>query len=155
MHACAGNRLVGIDQIFALAEGIEHHRHRANVKPMTADPQQVIEHPRNLVEHDANVLSAHRHIDAEQFFNRHAVGMLVTHHRHVVESIHVRQRLHPGLVLGKLLGSTMQQADVRIGTHDHFAVKLEHHTQHTVRGRVLRAEVQRKIAQFSHYSTSP
>jgi hypothetical protein len=31
---------------------------------------------------------------------------------------------------------------MRIGTHHDFAVKLENHPQHTVRGRVLRPEIQ-------------
>jgi len=45
----------------------------------------------------------------------------------------------------------MQQADVRIGALNHFAVELKHQTQHTVRGRMLRTEVEGVILDFSHY----
>ncbi len=42
----------------------------------------------------------------------------------------------------------MQQADVRVGALHDFAVHLQHQAQHAVRGRVLRAEVQRVVADF-------
>ena len=54
------------------------------------------------------------------------------------------------LRLGELLGGAVQQADVRIGALDHLAVELEHEAQHAVRGRVLRAEVQRVVLDVSH-----
>ena len=54
------------------------------------------------------------------------------------------------LVLGELLGGAVQQADVRIGALDDFAVDLEHQAQHAVRRRMLRAEVHRVIADLSH-----
>ena len=44
------------------------------------------------------------------------------------------------LCLGELFGRAMQQADVRIGALDHFAVELEHEPQHAVRRRMLRPE---------------
>ena len=45
----------------------------------------------------------------------------------------------------------MEEADVRIGALDHFAVELEHQAQHAVRRRVLRAEVERVVANLGHY----
>ena len=45
------------------------------------------------------------------------------------------------LVLGELLGRPVQQADVRVGALDDFAVQLEHQAQHAVRRRMLRPEV--------------
>ena len=44
----------------------------------------------------------------------------------------------------------MQQADVRIGALDHFAVEFEHEAQHAVRGRVLRTEIQRVVLDLCH-----
>ncbi len=153
MHARAGNRLVAIHQVFALAEGVQEHRHGADVERMRAKRHQVIQDARDLVEHDADVLRAQRHFDAEQLLDRHHVGVLVAHHRHVVEAVHVGNRLQVGLLLGQLLGGAVQQADVRIGALDDFAVQLQHQAQHAVRGRVLRAEVQGVIFNFSHYLT--
>ena len=79
------------------------------------------------------------------------VGVLVAHHRHVVEAVHVAAATGCRcLRLGELLGGAVQQADVRIGALDHFAVELQHQAQHAVRGRVLRTEVQRVVLDFSH-----
>jgi len=122
MQACTGHRLVAVHQVLAFAEGVEENRHRSDVEGVRAQPQQVIQHTGDLVEHHANVLRALRHLDAEQLFDRHHVGMFVDHHRHVVEAVHIGHRLDEGLVLGQLLGGSVQQADVRIGSLDHFAV---------------------------------
>ncbi len=47
----------------------------------------------------------------------------------------------------------MQQADVRIGALDHLAVELEHEAQHAVRGRMLRAEVERVVLDLCHINS--
>jgi hypothetical protein len=52
--------------------------------------------------------------------------------------------------LGELFGGAVQQADVRIGALDHFAVELQHEAQHAVRGRVLRPEVERVVLDLCH-----
>ena len=150
VHPRARHRLVDVEQILALAERVEERRHAADVERVRAEPQQVVEDPRDLVEHHADVLRAHRHLDAEQPLDREAVRVLVAHHRHVVEPVHVRQRLEVRPVLGELLGRAVQQADVRVRALDHLAVELEHEPQHAVRRRVLRPKVHRVVADFSH-----
>ncbi len=40
----------------------------------------------------------------------------------------------------------MQVADDDIGVDDVFALEIEHHPQHAVRGRMLRAHVERHVA---------
>ena len=59
VHARAGHRLVHVHQVLALAEGVEEDRHRAHVERVRADPHQVIQDARDLVEHHADVLRAH------------------------------------------------------------------------------------------------
>jgi len=49
--------------------------------------------------------------------------------------------LQEGAGLGQFLGAAMQQADVRIGADDRFAVEFQHQAQHAVRGRMLWPEV--------------
>ena len=49
----------------------------------------------------------------------------------------------------------MQQADVRVGALDHFAVELEHQAQHAVRGRMLRAEVEGVVLDVGHQCRPP
>src|SRR6185312_5810664 len=65
---------------------------------------------------------------------------------HVVEPVHVADGLVEGLGLGELLGRAVQQPDVRVGLLDGLAIELEHQAQHAVRGRMLRAEIHRVVA---------
>ena len=44
----------------------------------------------------------------------------------------------------------MKQTNVRIGALNDFAVKLKHQSQHPVRGRMLRSEVQCVVLDLSH-----
>jgi hypothetical protein len=118
--------------------------------PVRAQPQQVVEQPGDLGEHHADVLRTLGHFDAQQLLDGQAVRMLVGHHRHVVQPVHVGQRLDVGLALGQLLGGAVQQADVRVGALDDLAVQLQHQAQHAVRGRVLRPEVQGVVLDLSH-----
>ncbi len=152
VHARAGDRLVAIHQIFALAEAIEKHRHGADIEAVRAQPHQMIENARDLVEHHADVLRAQRRLHAQQLFDRHDVGMLVAHHRDVVEPVHVADRLIERLALGELLGAAVQQPDVRVGFLNDLAVHFEHQAQHAVRGRMLRTEVHRVVANLSHWA---
>ena len=48
----------------------------------------------------------------------------------------------------------MQETDVRIGTLHDLTVKLEHHSQHTVCGRVLWPEVNGVILDIRHFRRS-
>jgi hypothetical protein len=150
VHARSRHRLVGVHQVLALAEAVEEHGHRADVEAVRAEPQQVVQDARDLVEHGADVLRALRDLDAQQLLDCQHVGVLVAHHRHVVEPVHVRHRLDEGLVLGQLLGRAVQQADVRVGALDHLAVELQHQAQHAVRGGMLRPEVQRVVTNLCH-----
>ncbi len=92
--------------------------------------------------HRADPLRTLGHFDAEEILDRAHVGVLVAHHRDVIETIHVADRLIERLGLGELLGAAMQKADVRIGAHHGLAVHLEHETQHAVGRRMLRPEIQ-------------
>ncbi len=112
---------------------------------MRADPHQVIEDTGDLVEHDANVLGADRRLDAKQFLHRQDIGVLITHHGDVIEAIHIRQTLHVVLALGQFFRGPVQQPDMRIGTLDNLTIHLQHQAQHTVRGRMLRAEIKGEI----------
>ena len=90
-------------------------------------------------------------LDAQQAFDGQDVGVLVAHHRHVVEPVHVADRLVEGLRLGELLGTPVQQPDVRVGLLHDFAVHLQHQAQHAVRRRMLRTEVHRVVADLVHW----
>ncbi len=155
MQARTGDRFVAVHQVLALAETVEEHSHGADVERVRPQPEQVVQHPGDLVEHHADVLRTLRHLDPEQLFDRQYIGVLVAHHRHVVEPVHVRHRLQESLVLGKLLGRAMQKADVRIGALDHLAVQFQHQPQHPVRRGVLRPKVHGVISDLSHFRFRP
>jgi len=59
--------------------------------------------------------------------------------------------LQVGAGFRQLLGAAVQQADVRVGALDHFAVQLQHQAQHAVRCRVLRTKIQGVVLKLSHY----
>jgi len=148
MHARTADGLVAVHQFLALAEAVQHHRHRAQVQRIGPQPHQVVQDPGDLVEHRADVLGALGRLDAHQLLDGQHVGVLVAHHRHIVQTIHVADRLVERLGLGQFFGAPVQQADVWVGTDDGFAVHLQDQAQHAVRGRMLRAEVHRVVADF-------
>ena len=150
MHARTGDSLVHVKQSFTLAEAVNQDVHRAAVKTMRAQPQQVVEQTRDFCVHDTYVLSAHRHIHAHHLFDGQAIRVLVGHHRHIVKAVHVGQRLDVGLAFSELFSGAVQQTDVRIGALDDFAVKLKHQAKHAVRGRVLGTKIESVVFDFSH-----
>jgi hypothetical protein len=87
-------------------------------------PEQVIHDAGDLIEHDTDVLRPDRWRDAEQFLERQDVAVLVTYHRHIVESVHVADALVVRFGLRQFFGIKVQQADVRIVAMDDFAVHL-------------------------------
>jgi hypothetical protein len=58
-------------------------------------------------------------------------------------------------VLDQLFGAAMKQANMRIDALDHLAIELQHEAQHAVRRRMLRAEIDREVAEiaFAHAGT--
>src|SRR6185369_3215830 len=63
----------------------------------------------------------------------------------VIESIPVRRDLRVHAVLGDLLHAAMEVTDIAIEIDNSLAVELEHHAQHAVRRRMLRAHVQHHL----------
>jgi hypothetical protein len=112
----------------------------------------VVHQPGQLEEQHPHQLAAPRHLDAEQLLHRHAEHMLLRHRRRVVEAVEIRNRLQIGLVLDQLLGTAMQEPDMRIGALDHLAVEVEQQAQHAVGRWVLRPEIDGEGAyrSFSH-----
>ena len=95
----------------------------------------------HLLKEHSDVLRAQRYLDPHQLFNGERVGVLLRHHRDVVEAIKIWQRLHVRLVLDQLLGAAVEKADVWISLDDHLAIELQDEAQHAVRSGVLGAKV--------------
>ena len=107
VHARARNRLIAIHQIFALTETVQKNRHRADIEAMRTKPHQVVQNAGYLVEHDADVLRPNGRHDAQQFLDCHDVTVFITHHRHVIQSIHVADALAIRLGLCQLFRRPM------------------------------------------------
>lgn len=100
MQAGAGHCLIDVHQILALAEGIQHHGHGTDVERVGPDIQEVIQNPGDLVEHHADVLGPQGNFEAQELLDGHAVGVLIAHHRDVIQPIHIGYRLNPGTRFG-------------------------------------------------------
>lgn len=146
----AGNSFVTVHQVFAFAERIKEDCHRANIECVSADPHQVVQNSRDLVKHHPNILGALGRSNAEQILDRQHIAVLVTHHRHVVETIHITDALVIGLALCKFFSTTMKQPDMRVRTLNSFAVELQNQPQHAMSRRVLWAEVHCVITYLCH-----
>ena len=157
MHARARGALVEDHQLLALLEAPERRGERADVHGLRGHVEEMRQEAADLGIEHADELPALRHADAEQPLDGQRIGMFLVHRRHVVEAVEIRHGLQVGLVLDQLLGAAMQQADMRIDTGADLAVKLQHKAQHAMRGRMLRPEVDREVADggFSHDGVLP
>lgn len=146
VQASAASALVEHHQLLAFLEAPERRRQGADVHGLGRHVQQVVQDPADFRVQNPDDLATDRHLDAEQLLDGQAEGVFLVHRRHVVEAVEVRNVLQIGPRFHQLLGAAMQQADVRIDAFDDFAIQLQHQTQHAVRGRVLRAEVDVELA---------
>ena len=121
-------------------------RHGANIHDVAAKVEHVVGDAGQLRHQHADILGAERDSEAHQFLHGEDEAVLHAHRRTIIEAIEVRQRLGVGLVLDQLLGASMEQPDVRIDALDDLAVELHDQPQDAVRRRVLRAEVDRVVA---------
>ena len=155
VHARAGGALVKHHQLFAFLKTPQRRGQRADVHRLRGDVEQMRQDAADLAIQHADQLPAARHRDAEQLFRREAEGVLLIHRRDVIEPVEIRDRLQIGLVLDQLFGAAMQQADMRIDARNDFAVEFQHQTQHAVRRRMLRSEVDGEVAKvlFGHRQT--
>ena len=155
VHAAAGGALVEHHQLLALLEPPQRRGERAHVHRLGGDVEEMREQPPDLAIEHADELGAARDGNAQELFGREAEGVLLVHRRDVVEPVEIRDRLQIGLVLDQLFGAPVQQPDMRIDPLHNLAVELEHQTQHAVRRRVLRPEVDREIAERGFVMVSP
>ena len=71
--------------------------------------------------------------------------MFLIHRRDIVEPVEIGDRLQIGLVLDQLFGAPVQKSDMRINAGDDFAVQVQDHAQHAMRGGMLRPEIQGEL----------
>lgn len=115
----------------------------------------MVEDTGDFGEHGTNPLGAFGDLDVEQLFDGQSETLLVGHHGDVVETVEVGEGLEVGPILAQLLGTAMQQADVRVGTNNLFTLELENQAQHAVSGRMLGTEVDRVVPHLAGQNVVP
>ena len=130
-----------LEHFLALAQAVEHRRDGANIERVGAQPKQMAGDAIQLGQNHADRLRARRSFNVQQLFNGQAVAQRVRDRRDVVHAVHVRRELLISAILSDFLHAAMQIADDALGAHHLFAVQLEDHAKHAVRGGVLRTHV--------------
>ena len=111
----------------------------------------MVEDTSNFTKHGTDVLGSVGDFNVEELLNSEGETLLVGHHGDVVEAVEVRKSLEVGLVLNQLLGTAMQQTDVRVGANNFLSIDFENQSQHTVSSRMLRTEVDGVVSDFAAF----
>ena len=119
-HAEAGEHLVQIEQLLALAEAVHHHGDRADLHAVRAEPDEMAAETLQLGDQHPDLGDAVRHVgfDAEQALDRQAERQTVRLRAEVVHPLDQRNDLLPLLLLGGLLDARVQESDRRIERDD-------------------------------------
>src|SRR3984893_15039565 len=123
--------------IFALGEGVEEHRHRANVESHRPHAKQVRRDARRFATDVANGPAAGRNLPAHQFFHGQRVSDVIGERRNVIEPIGVRYELVVLHVFGDFFVAAMQETNIGCGFGYDLAIELEHQPQDSM-GRGMR-----------------
>ena len=131
-HPRAGDLLVQFHDLFALTEGIDEDGHGADIEGVTGNPDQVGLETGQLSQYHPDGLGPLRHLDAKKLFDSQNITEVVAHRGQIVEPVGKRNGLMIGAVLGKLLHTAMQIADMRSNLLDYLAVKFDYKPQNAV-----------------------
>lgn len=89
---------------------------------MTANGQQVVQDTSDFGKHGTNVFCTHGDFNFEELLDRQGVTLFLSHHRHVVQTIKVGQRLQVSLIFDEFLRAAMEKANMRIKLDGDFTV---------------------------------
>ena len=107
-----------------------------------AQPDQVRSNALKLHQDHTQGLGARRHIQVNQFLDRHTIRQVVAHRVHVIEAVGHHFGLLIGLGFHVLFDAGVQETDIGNAVDDDLAIQLQQQAQHAVRGGMLRAHVQ-------------
>src|ERR1019366_6307297 len=144
VHSGPGRAFVEDHQLLALLESPHWRRQGADIHGLRRDTEKMRENPPDFAKQNAQQLAAARDFKAEQFFNRKAESMFLIHRRDIIEPVEIRHILQIGARLHQLFGAAMKETNMRIDTLDDFAVEFEDQPQDAMRGRMLRAKIDRE-----------
>src|SRR5918911_2303476 len=134
--------LEDFQNLFALAQRPQEHRHRADVQGVGGEPEQVRSDAVQLGQDGAYVVGARRDGKPHHLLDRLDPDQPVRDRRDVVETIPVRRDHRILAILCDLLHPAMQEAYVAVEINHRLAIEPQDDAQHAMRRRVLRPHVQ-------------
>ena len=140
-EASAGGLLHHVEHVLAVAHAIEERGQGTEVLSTARGVEQVRVETLQLVHDGANVLDAVGELNAHAFLDDTHQCMTVLHGTQVVQTVGQGQCLRVGHRLPHLLNTTMNVAQMRIDALHGLTVEHSLQAEHTMRGRVLRANV--------------
>ena len=141
VHPRPAGHLEEVEDLVAVVEAVPEQRDRPELERGRAEPHEVRVDAVELGQRHPRPGRAARHLDPEELLDREHVEELVRVERDVVDPRRVRDRLPPRLVLHVLLEARVEVADDRADARDGLAVEVDDEPEDTVRGRVVRPEV--------------
>ena len=142
VHPPAGDLLHHGLEHFALTKRIEDWRDRTELDRIAAQEHQVVEHAIELCEQRAGPHRTDRHFHAEHALDSEDDAELVAESRQPVMPVCQDDDLPIVACFEELLRAAMHVADDRIGANDPFTVERQRESQHAMRRRMLRPDVQ-------------
>ena len=93
VHSGSTGTFIKFHHFLTLLKEPEEGGDATDIKDVSSNPHDVVEDPGELSEEHPDVLGPDGHIDVEQLLHGERVGLLVAHHRNVVQPIKVRESL--------------------------------------------------------------
>ena len=138
----AGDPVQQVQDMFAVIEGIEDGGEGPQVQEIGADPHQVGGDAVQFAQNHPDEFSPLRHREAEEFFHRHAVALIVGQGVEVIDPAHVGQELLVVAILGHVFVAPVAVANDRFGLGDVLPVHRQEHPQDPVGAGMLRTQVE-------------
>jgi hypothetical protein len=145
VHAPAGDLLHDVLQLLALPERVEDRSDAAQLQRVGTEEHQVVQDPVQLGEERTRPDRALGHLHAEHAFDTEDDAELVGEGGEPVVAVGEHDDLAVVARLEQLLRAPVHVADDRLGVLDALAVEDEPQPQHTVGGRMLRADVEHHV----------
>ncbi len=153
MHPATGDLFHHGLQFFALAEGVEDRRDGSEFQGIRAQEHQVVEHPVQLCQQGPAPGGTFGHVHVEHRLDSERDADLVAERGQPIVAVGQHHDLAIVAHLKEFFGAAVHVADDRLGGHDALAVGGDLQSQHPVRGRMLRADVEHHLGRTQASST--
>jgi hypothetical protein len=136
-------------KLFTLLKAPQERSQSTNIHGVGQDGHEMVQDPGDFAEQGPDVFGTVGDLNVQQLLHSKREALLVGHHRNVVESVEVGQRLQVCAVLDELLCASVQEANVGIGAHNLLTIEFENQSQHTVGSGMLGTKVDCVVPDFA------